>query len=483
MSPGILWFRRNLRLRDNAALLAAAETGRPIVPVYVVDELDEGGASRWWLHHSLTSLDAALRRHGAGLIVRTGRPAEVLAEITAATGASGIYFAGRREPAAREQERALRTAFEGRCEIHRFDDSYLLPPDSVMTLAGTPFKVFTPFWRAASGLGDPGAPLARPGQFETTHAGLDAIPIDEFRLLPTTPDWSLGLRDTWSPGEDGALDRLDAACCIASNYADNRDRPDIDGTSRLSPHLHFGEVSPRQVWYDVSLAQSAAGGNGPSALIRQLYWREFSAYLLYHFPQLPNVPLRDEFSAFPWVEDVAGLRAWQKGVTGYPIVDAGMRQLWHTGWMHNRVRMIAASFLVKDLGVSWRRGAEWFQDTLVDADLANNSASWQWVAGCGTDAAPYFRIFNPILQGKKFDPHGRYVRQWIPELARFPQPHIHEPWTASDAEQRAAGAIIGADYPAPIVDHGHAREAALTAYSSIRKQTQISEKTKKGDSR
>ena len=473
MSPVILWFRRNLRLHDNAALEAAVESGRPIVPLYIVDELDSGGASRWWLHHSLTALDSDLRRHGAGLIVRCGRPGDLIPELVAATGASALYLASRREPLARDQELAVAEALADRCEMHQFDDSYLLPPDQVLTLAGTPFKVFTPFWRAATGLGDPARPLTAPARFQTTHAGLDAHRIDELNLLPVSPDWAGGLRNTWTPGEDGAFERLDAACHIASSYAEHRDRPDVDGTSRLSPHLHFGEVSPRQLWHDITLANAEPGRGGPEALLRQLYWREFSAYLLYHFPQLPHAPLRDEFSAFPWTEDVDGLRAWQKGLTGYPIVDAGMRQLWHTGWMHNRVRMIVASFLVKDLRISWRRGAEWFLDTLVDADLANNSVSWQWVAGCGTDAAPYFRIFNPVLQGRKFDPTGYYVRHWIPELARLPTRRIHEPWTANSDEQQAAGVVVGEDYPAPVVDHAVARESALKAHEAIRKQAAI----------
>lgn len=470
MSPVILWFRRNLRLHDNAALVAAAEHGRPIVPVYIVDELDSGGASRWWLHHSLASLDAALRSHGAGLVLRSGRPADVLPELVASTGASGLCFANRREPAARVQEREISAALGGQCDVRQFDDSYLLRPDDVMTLAGDPFKVFTPFWRAASGRGEPQRPLSRPSQFVTSRAGLETQTLDALQLLPTSPDWAGGLRQSWAPGESGASERLDTTCHVAASYADHRDRPDIDGTSRLSPHLHFGEVSPRQVWHDIMMANAGPGREGPDALLRQLYWREFSAYLLHHFPHMPHAPLRGEFSAFPWVEDVHGLRAWQKGLTGYPIVDAGMRQLWHTGWLHNRVRMIAASFLVKDLLVSWRRGAEWFMDTLVDADLANNSASWQWVAGCGTDSAPYFRIFNPVLQGRKFDPTGYYVRRWVPELTRFPANRIHEPWAASIAEQKAAGTIIGRDYPAPIVDHARARELALEAYRSIRKQ-------------
>jgi len=470
MNPVIIWFRRNLRLHDNEALCAAVDAGRPVLAVYVSDALDSGGASRWWLHHSLSRLDSALQDHGAGLVIRSGKPEEVLPDLVEATGADAVFHSRRYEPDARSQEEALESALDGRCELRGFDDSVIRHPDSVMTLSGTPYKVFTPFWKSASGLGEPGRPAAKPEDFKTTTAGLDAGEIDELELLPTGPDWAGGLRDTWTPGEDGAFERLDAACEIAADYDEDRDRPDIDGTSRLSPHLHFGELSPRQVWHDIRSATSANGRKGGDALLRQLYWRDFSAYLLYHFPRLPEEPLREEFREFPWTDDTEGLQAWQRGRTGFPIVDAGMRQLWETGWMHNRVRMIVASFLVKDLLVPWQAGANWFLDTLVDADLANNSAGWQWVAGCGTDAAPYFRIFNPILQGKKFDPMGDYVRRWVPELERLPSKLIQEPWKADRDEQKAANVIIGEDYPEPIVNHGDARDLALEAYRAIRKQ-------------
>ncbi len=468
MVPVILWFRRNLRLHDNLALHAAADTGRPVVPVYVSDDLDTGGASRWWLHHSLCALDTALREHGAGLIVRAGKPEELLPGIIEATGAESVFFARRYEPRARLQETALEKMLDEHCEFCGFDDGVIRHPDSVMTQSGTPYKVFTPFWRAASGPGEPEKPLSRPGRFETTAAGLDKGDIDGLQLLPTRPDWAGGLRETWTPGEGGAFERLDAACLIAGDYAELRDRPDLEGTSRLSPHLHFGELSPRQVWHDIRSATAASGQQGADALLRQLYWRDFSTYLLYHFPHLPAEPLRGEFREFPWTDDPQGLEAWQQGRTGFPIVDAGMRQLWSTGWMHNRVRMLVASFLVKDLLVPWQAGAEWFLDTLVDADLANNSASWQWVAGCGTDAAPYFRIFNPVLQGRKFDPMGDYVRRWVPELERLPAKLIQEPWKASLDEQKAANVVIGEDYPEPIVNHGDARDLALAAYRAIR---------------
>ena len=472
MSPVILWFRRNLRLYDNLALRAAAESGRPILAVYVSDELDAGGASRWWLHHSLSGLDSALREHGAGLLIRAGRPEKALSRIVEETGAGTVFFSRRYEPVARAQERALETVLNGTCDVFGVDDSVIRHPESVLTGSGTPYKVFTPFWRAASGPGEPEQPVSRPAGFETTTAGLDPGDVDALRLLPRKPDWAGGLREMWTPGEDGAFERLDVACSIAGDYVEHRDRPDLEGTSRLSPHLHFGELSPRQVWHEIRAATTGASQKGADALLRQLYWRDFSAYLLFHFPRLPDEPLRAEFRDFPWTDDKEGLEAWQRGRTGYPIVDAGMRQLWTTGWMHNRVRMIVASFLVKDLLVPWQAGADWFLDTLVDADLANNSASWQWVAGCGTDAAPYFRIFNPVLQGKKFDPMGDYVRRWVPELERLPARLIQEPWKASIDEQKSANVVIGEDYPAPIVDHGEARNLALHAYRAIRKQDQ-----------
>jgi deoxyribodipyrimidine photo-lyase len=469
MNPVILWFRRNLRIHDNPALRAAADTGRPLVAVYISDELDAGGASRWWLHHSLAALDRALKEYGAGLVIRSGKPGQLLPELVETTGAEAVFFSRRYEPNARSQERALEDALQGRCELEGFDDAVIRHPESVMTGAGTPYKVFTPFWKAASGVGEPDKPAPAPADVKTTLAGLEPGDIDELGLLPKAPDWAGGLRETWRPVEDGAFERLQAACEIAAHYDENRDRPDLEGTSRLSPHLHFGELSPRQVWHDIRSATPSSGQKGADALLRQLYWRDFSTYLLYHFPRLPDEPLRAEFKEFPWTDDPEGLKAWQRGRTGYPIVDAGMRQLWETGWMHNRVRMIVASFLVKDLLVPWQAGADWFLDTLVDADLANNSASWQWVAGCGTDAAPYFRIFNPVLQGKKFDPMGDYVRRWVPELERLPSKHIQEPWKTTRDEQKAANVIIGEDYPEPILNHGDARDLALEAYRAIRK--------------
>jgi len=469
MAPALLWFRRNLRLTDNAALIAAAERGDPIIPVYVLDELDAGGASRWWLHHSLASLDNDLQKLGASLLLLSGPPETALARAAEQSGAGRLFFSRRYEPQACRQEEAIGTALDSQLEIHACDDGYLNHPVRPLTKSETPFRVFTPYWRAPSALPEPPQPQPVPTAIRFAEHDLESLRLDDLDLLPSKPNWAQGFDDDWAPGEAGALRRLDELDSAARGYAEQRDRPDLDTTSRLSPHLHFGEVSARQVWHALrEQTAHAKSSTGAEALCRQLYWRDFSAYLLFHFPTLPEQPLRKEFEYFPWSSDQDGLRAWQRGMTGYPIVDAGMRQLWATGWMHNRVRMIAASFLVKDLLIPWQQGADWFLDTLVDADLANNSASWQWVAGCGTDAAPYFRIFNPVLQGKKFDPAGDYVRRWVPELAAMPDQHIHDPWGASLDTQTSCGVVIGDNYPQPIVDHGKARQDALAAYQMTR---------------
>ena len=469
MSVSILWFRRNLRLADNLALANALASGHPVLPVYVVDDLDSGGASRWWLHHSLASLDAAIGGLGGKMRFFAGDPAALLADLAAKTGATNVYAAQRYEPAAREQEHRLRDALDSSIDLQLVNDSLLNAPGAVTTQSGSAYKVFTPFYKTASSRGEPPTPAPAPTTIRWAETGPESLTLEELGLLPTKPDWAGGLREAWSVGEDAAHERLEGISDKIRGYADGRDIPADDATSRLSPHLHFGEISPRQVWHGV-MNHARQGGQEDAAepFIRQLYWRDFSADLLFYHPSLPTEPLREEFDAFPWREDEQALEAWQRGRTGYPIVDAGMRQLWHTGWMHNRVRMIAASLLVKHLLVPWQRGADWFLDTLVDADLANNSAGWQWVAGCGTDAAPYFRIFNPITQGKKFDPDGSYVRQWVPELRDMPAEYIHEPWTADSFTQQTSGVEIGKDYPEPIIAHKAGRERALEAYQVMR---------------
>ena len=446
MQPVLLWFRRNLRLSDNAALIAAAESNRPVIPVYVSDEQDQGTASRWWLHHSLASLDKDLRKLGSSLVIRSGSPRHVLPEIARQTGATALFYNRRYEPVSRRQEVDV-AAELGEAAIHAFDDSLLHDPKSVMTRSDTPYRVFTPFWKAASEMGDPPGPRPVPASIDFARHATESLQLSELGLLPSSPDRTDGLRAAWAPGESAALSRIDELDSTLRLYDQHRDRPDIDTTSRLSPHLHFGEVSVRQAWHAVrQLELQRQSASASASFLRQLYWRDFSSYLLFHFPTLPDEPLRAEFEHFAWSKNESLLQAWQEGQTGYAIVDAGMRQLRQTGWMHNRVRMIAASFLVKDLLIPWQTGAAWFLDNLVDADLANNSASWQWVAGCGSDAAPYFRVFNPDLQRKKFDPHGHYVRRWVPELAN-----------TSTSECRVQ-----------VIDHGMARQRALEAYQTIK---------------
>ena len=469
MSIAILWFRRNLRLIDNAALLEAVASGKRILPLFVHDDLPLGGASRWWLHHSLAALDGKIRSRDGALVLRRGDPADVIDEIVEATGATAVYCNRRFEPAAREQESRVASRLGSRAVLDIADDGLLRRPNEVATQTGGNYKVFTPYYKACVALGEPAAPRAVPEALKFVPPSDDSDVLESWSLLPTSPDWAAGLRDTWGPGETGAIERLDAMAEAISGYADGRDRPDRDATSRLSPHLHFGEISPRQVWHGVMHTARQRGlEDAAEPFIRQLYWRDFSTYLLFHYPSLATKPLREEYGRFPWRDDIAALERWQKGRTGYPIVDAGMRQLWHTGWMHNRVRMIVASLLVKHLLIPWQRGAEWFMDTLVDADMANNSAGWQWVAGSGSDAAPYFRVFNPISQGQKFDPDGEYVRRWVPELRELPKQYVHEPWTADSATLTSSGIALDADYPSPIVEHKLGRERALAAYKAMR---------------
>ena len=465
----IAWFRRNLRLADNAALLAAVRAGGSIIPVYIRDELDSGGASNWWLHHSLDALGTSIAAQGGKLVIASGAPVDVLARLVAEHDAEGVYATRRFEPQARRQESDVRDAIAGIADFDISDDSLLYRPEDVTTKTGSAYKVFTPFYNASRALGEPAPPAAEPGEIEWFNGPVDSLELDDLEFLPTAPDWAAGLRNTWTAGEDAAHERLASMASKIKGYAEGRDFPAEDATSRLSPHLHFGEISPRQVWHGImNSAREHHVEQSAEPLLRQLSWRDFSANMLFHNPTLPTDPLRGEFSEFPWTENEEWLTAWQQGRTGYPIVDAGMRQLWQTGWMHNRVRMIAGSLLVKHLLIPWQHGAEWFADTLVDADTANNSAGWQWVAGSGSDAAPYFRIFNPIAQGHKFDPDGDYVRRWVPELKDLPKQFIHEPWTADSFTQQTSGVTIGKDYPYPIIGHKAGREQALAAYQAMR---------------
>ena len=465
-APIIVWFRRDLRVRDQLALKAAAETGRPVVPLYVRDAARAwapGDASKWWLAGSLAALAGDLEDLGAKLVLRRGPAVETVMDVAREIGAGAVYLTRHHEPAEAADEAALHAALtaEDR-ECRRFGGGLLFEPETLLTKAGGPFKVFTPFYRAALAKGGIKAAEAAPERLAAPATWPPGDRLSSWDLTPTGPDWAGGLRDSWTPGAAAALARFEAFLAGgAAAYKGERDLPDIDGTSALSPHLHFGEVSPRQVWQAANFAADAhpEARSGIEAFLRELVWREFCHALLHHWPQVPERAFNPLFDAFPWRDDVDALACWQRGETGYPIVDAGMRQLWHTGWMHNRVRMIVASFLTKHLLLDWRLGQAWFWDTLVDADLANNAAGWQWVAGSGADAAPYFRVFNPILQGEKFDPAGDYVRKWVPELRDLPAKVIHAPWQA--------GAEVPG-YPAPMVDHKAARERALLAYKSLK---------------
>jgi deoxyribodipyrimidine photo-lyase len=478
--PVILWFRQDLRLRDNPALAAALARGGAVVPVFILDDAGEGrwqagGATRWWLHHSLAALDTSLRARGSQLVLARGDSGTVLRGLLAATGANAIHWNRRYEPAAVARDKALKAALTADgIEARSFNAALLFEPHTIANRQGGPFQVFTPFWRHCLAQEFP-APVALPaGPLPAPARWPASLTLEKLDLLPRL-GWADSFGETWTPGEEGARARLKQFLATAADdYGAQRDLPATDGTSRLAPHLHFGEIGPRQVWAaaralarDTGVFPSSAG---VQKFLGEIGWREFAHHLLWHFSATPESPLRAEFARFRWAEDPDGarLRAWQRGLTGYPIVDAGMRQLWRTGWMHNRVRMVAASFLVKHLRLSWTHGAAWFWDTLVDADLANNTLGWQWSAGCGADAAPYFRIFAPVLQGEKFDPAGDYVRRWVPELAALPARWIHQPWAAPADVLARAGVRLGETYPRPVVDHATARAEALAAFKALR---------------
>ncbi|ADL01234.1 cryptochrome/photolyase family protein [Brevundimonas subvibrioides] len=476
-APVILWFRRDLRLADNPALNKAHATGRPVVPVYIHDEgtavRPAGAASLWWLDKSLRALAGSLAERGATLILRRGDSETELRRLIDQTGADTVFLNRLFEPEAwtRDADIAHGLKTDG-VECRGSNGSLLALPGSLLNGSGGPYKVFTPFMKALRAQAEPPAHTTGPRQLGAAP-GLESDDLDAWGLHPTRPDWSKGF--DWTPGEDGATAALHRFVSGGlADYSNGRDRPAEPATSRLSPHLHFGEISPWRAW--IAARDAADGGKVTSGeadkFIAELIWRDFSAHLLHHFPTLPDKAFRPEYDAMPWRDDEPGFLAWTRGMTGYPIVDAGMRELWATGVMHNRVRMIVASFLIKDLLIDWRRGEAWFWDTLVDADLASNSQNWQWVAGSGADASPYFRIFNPVTQGQKFDAEARYVKRWIPELAPVPARWIHAPWNAPPEILRDCGIRLGTTYPRPIVDHARARERALAALKTVTAERQ-----------
>ena len=477
-TPALFWFRDDLRLADNPALTAAAEAG-PVLCLYVIDEGGDrrplGGAARWWLSRSLRALSDALAGRGATLAIMRGDPEAIIPRLVAEAGIGAVFWNRRYDGAGVTLDTALKQRLrEAGVAVTSCNASLLNEPWEVKTVAGTPMKVFTPYWRAARAKGEPPPPEPAPTRLRAASLpealSASVLTVDELDLEPTKPDWAGGLRDAWQPGEEGARERLsDFLDEDLRGYAGNRDRPDRTATSRLSPHLRFGEIGPRQIWHATQHAVAGHAGLESDAdkFLTEVGWREFSYSLLFHNPDLASANYDRRFDAFPWRRDAKVLRAWQRGMTGYPLVDAGMRELWTTGWMHNRVRMIAASFLIKHLLLDWREGEAWFWDTLVDADPANNPASWQWVAGSGADAAPYFRIFNPVTQGRKFDPAGDYVRRWLPEIAALPDKHIHDPADAPREVLDQAGVTLGETYPRPVISLAAGRARALDALESL----------------
>ncbi len=470
-SPVIVWFRRDLRLADNAALTAAVETGAPVIALFIREPeptsvMPMGAAQAWWLHHSLTALRADLLSRGAELVLATGAAEAVLGEVARLSCAGSLYFnrCYERDAVDRVIVHSLKNES---IAVHTFHGQLLYEPTAVRTGAGTAFRVFTPFWKALQSLGEPAEPIEAPGKIKGASILPESERLDDWQLLPVNPNWAASFGEIWTPGEAGARAKLEEFVESGlDDYKSGRDFPAKDLTSRLSPHLTHGEITPGQAWH----ATTGLPGTDPTQIMhfrRELAWRDFSYGLLVEFPDLGSRNWNASFNRFEWSFDEDLFRAWTKGQTGYPIVDAGMRQLWQEGYMHNRVRMITASFLIKDLMIDWRKGQEWFANTLVDADPANNAAGWQWVAGSGADASPFFRIFNPVLQGEKFDPDGDYVRRYIPELTKLERRYIHRPFQAPEDVLAQAGVALGATYPKPIVNHSEARDRALAAYKTM----------------
>ncbi|NBB79265.1 MAG: deoxyribodipyrimidine photo-lyase [Verrucomicrobia bacterium] len=472
-SPTILWFRKDLRLEDNKALEAAIAAGDPIIPVFIwapqeAGDWAPGAASKWFLHQALKSLDASLQEHGGRLVLRAGDSLSELRTIFQKTGARRVVWNRRYEGPLRELDASIKKALrEDGYEVESYNSSLLHEPHTVSTGGGKPYKVYTPYWRRVKdrplpGLAEPDFSKIRfPGSYPQTTA------LESLNLLPKE-QWYRKFQPYWEVSEAAARKRLDNFLeTSVRDYSEARDIPGETGTSGLSPYLHWGLIGPRQIMHTL-LSRHDLRAQGPQVYAKEVYWREFAYNVLYHFPHTPDAPLQEKYADFPWEPDAEALKRWQQGQTGYPIVDAGMRELYATGWMHNRVRMVVSSFLVKHLLQDWREGARWFWDTLVDADLASNTLGWQWSGGCGADAAPYFRVFNPMTQGHKFDPEGDYVRRWVPELAKLPNKYIHEPWEAPDGILQHAEVDLGETYPEPIIDHKKGRERALAALAELK---------------
>ena len=480
-TTAIVWLRRDLRIDDNPALNHALVESERVIPLYIHAPEEEapwqpGAASRWWLHHSLGALAAALQRCGSGLVIRRGGSGAVLREVARESGAGLVCWNRLYDPWAGPRDEGIGKTLAGagiHVKVHH--GSLLREPWDNVKDDGSMYRVFTPFWRRYLLTGPEEVPEPGPAELPPLPRGLGSLSVEDLDLVSRIP-WHRAFGDYWQPGEAGAMARLGdfLGRSAVFEYGQERDLPGQDGVSGLSAHLHFGEMTARRVWHAVLRAADGPGGAGEHGVpeqvrpfLRQLAWRDFAHHILHHEPRTAEDPFDRRYRSFAWDENPELLLAWQRGRTGIPLVDAGMRQLWRTGWMHNRVRMLAASVLTKNGLVHWLDGARWFWDTLVDADLANNTMGWQWTAGCGVDAAPYFRVFSPARQGERFDPRGDYVRTWVPELAAMPSRHIHEPWRAPEAVLRQAGVVLDEDYPRPVLNLADGRAEALRRFRAL----------------